>query len=156
MNEPQASRGPGRFQWNAGGWFGSQLGGTTWLFVGAMVLATRALDLAAIWLACFLGANLAGLWLWSRRDRIAPFAALELLLAVCGIAGLAALGGLELFRPELAFQLTGMRHASAVLLGVPLLMAWFLVLEQGERRRRAREDHGTEAGGASSARESQA
>ena len=37
MSEKRPMPGPGQFQWNTGGWFGSQLGCTARLVVGAVV-----------------------------------------------------------------------------------------------------------------------
>src|SRR5262245_20825119 len=82
--------GPGYIHWNAGGWFGGQVGGTSWLLVGAAVLAPQAPAVAAIWLAGFAAANAVGLWLWRRRTRFRPHTAFQAMLLACGISGLLA------------------------------------------------------------------
>lgn len=33
----QSRVGPGRFQWNTGGWFGTQLGSTVWLILAPVL-----------------------------------------------------------------------------------------------------------------------
>ncbi len=33
--------GRGRFQWNAGGWFGGALGGSAWMFLAAVMLTAN-------------------------------------------------------------------------------------------------------------------
>ena len=52
MSLKQAKRGTGTFQWNAGGWFGGQIGGTAWMLVAGV------LGLAI--LVCFLIPNVVG------------------------------------------------------------------------------------------------
>ena len=137
--------GRGRFQWNIGGWFGSQLGGTVWMLVGAAVLASQAPWIAAWWVACFLAASAVGIGLWLRRDRIRPYPALQALLATCGLAGLLAIVGLHLFGPD-DLQLLVRWHQGRVmmenppgdtlpyiyailLLGIPALMGYFALIE---------------------------
>ena len=56
------------FQWNAGSWFGPQLGGTLWLLLLGLVLFPKDALAAAVALACFAGANVVGLSLWRRRQ----------------------------------------------------------------------------------------
>lgn len=148
-NTPEESREPstemvprtgaGHFQWNTGGWFGGQLGGTAWMLVGAGVLAALAPGHAAIWLSCFLVANLVGLSLWRRRDRLSPYVAIQLLLGTCGVVGLVALGMLEWLRPDAARQLSGERRSLFALGIVPLLMTWFAIMEYLARARKAPE-----------------
>ena len=127
--------GHGHFHWNAGGWFGSQCGGTSWLLVGAAVLAPRAPVVAVVWFAGFVVANAVGAWLWRRRDRLRPHTAIQLLLLVCGLSGLLAWLTLDGLRPDVV-PLTGWpRRWYLALLVVPALMAWFAVLEHAARVR---------------------
>lgn len=84
MRAASVKRGPGNFQWNTGGWFGGQLGGTVWLIVAASVFAAGAPRLALALAACWLGANAIGTWLWWRRDRLLPYPAVQLMLVVVG------------------------------------------------------------------------
>src|SRR5579871_2566901 len=92
--------GPGCFQWNLGAWLGGQLGGTAWMLVGAAILAFEAPAAAAAWLVCFAMANALGAWMWRQRDRLRPYAALQLLVVVVGGCGLLALVALDVLRPE--------------------------------------------------------
>ena len=78
------------FQWNAGGWFGPQLGGTLWLLLLGLVLLPKDVLAALVVLACFAGANAVGLSLWRRRHRIAAYPALQWMIAACGVASLIA------------------------------------------------------------------
>ncbi len=42
--------GRGRFQWNAGGWFGVALGGSRWMFLAAVMLTANDQVLVATYL----------------------------------------------------------------------------------------------------------
>jgi hypothetical protein len=143
--------GPGQFQWNAGGWFGSQLGGTAWMLVGAAVLAPQTPWVAAWWAACCALANAVGTSLWLRRGRVRPYPATQALLAACGVAGPLAVVALHLFGPadvrlgvawhDGRFILESppgtLRSAyAALLLGVPALMGYFALLERAGREAR--------------------
>ena len=71
------------FEWNAGAWFGAQLGGTAWLFVSSAVLLRGQPRSALVLLGCGLGANLLGSLLWMQRGRLSPYRALQILVTVC-------------------------------------------------------------------------
>ncbi len=146
---------PGRFQWNLGAWFGSQLGGTAWMLVGAAILAFQAPAAAAAWLACFAVANGLGTWMWQQRDRLRPSPALQLLVLIVGCSGLLALAALDALRPEgapldLRWE-DGWLHAAnmppsdwhkgyLLLLVLTLLgMAFFAFPEWSVRQQRARQ-----------------
>jgi hypothetical protein len=128
-------QGPGYFRWSTGAWFGGQLGGTSWLLVGAAVLAPRAPLVAVVWFLGFAIANALGVWLWWRRDRIRAHPALQLLLLVCGITGVIAWAVLEVSRPDVVRSLGWPSQGHRMLLIVPGLMAWFTILEYGTRIR---------------------
>ncbi len=78
--------GKGRAQWDFGAWFGSQFGLTAWL---ALAAATFAADRQ--WLVAGVGGGvfvvLAALAyaLWARRDRVAPYVALQSSLVAVGL-----------------------------------------------------------------------
>lgn len=140
----------GIFQWNRGAWFGSQLGGTAWIFVGAIALARQSFLVAMGWLACGVIANAVGFGLWSLRDRIRPYAAIQLLLLTIGLCALFAFGFVDLFVPEGFARLDPFnpradshRSPYAALLGIPVMMAWFAFLEHGARRQARK--HSTQA-----------
>ena len=88
--------GPLASHWQAGGWFGSQLGGTAWLFVAALVIASQSLTSAAVLLGCGVAVNLVGCLLWVQRARLDPYRALQVLVAATVLAGAAATRWLEL------------------------------------------------------------
>ena len=76
--------------WNAGGWFGSQLGSTLWLAISAALLAARSVAVASTVFALFLVVNLVGVVLWHRRYRISIFSALQILLTTFWACSMAA------------------------------------------------------------------
>jgi hypothetical protein len=107
--------------WRAGGWFGSQLGGTAWLFISALVLGSASTESAAVLIGCGLASNLVGCVLWSQRARLDPYRALQALVVVIVLSGVAATRWLEV-RGE--FHLLDPRvspHTMYLLLSVLLL-----------------------------------
>jgi hypothetical protein len=146
MRDGRTVQGEGAFQWNAGGWFGGQLGATVWLLVLAGVLLVREGWAPA--LAAALGGlvpNVVGTALWLRRDRLAPYPAIQTLFAVAGLSVLAAAVALARLDalPEMSpNEPAGWRHAWLLLL-YPGLMLMAFFQERGARRRGA----GTRPGG---------
>jgi hypothetical protein len=153
MPSKQPRPGPGRFQWNTGGWFGGQIGCTAWLLAGAVVTAAQAPWVAALWVLCWALANSVGTVLWLRRDRVAPYPAVQGLLASCAAAGLLAVvilhaSGLDDVRLGVQWRdgALGLVNPpggtlrpvyAALLLGVPAMMGWFAIMEWASRRERA-------------------
>jgi hypothetical protein len=84
-------RGSGQFQWNIGGWLGAQVGGTVWMVILGFTLIQRNSWMACLCLGMALLVNLLALWLWSRRDRFAPYPCIQGLLAAVTLATLAIL-----------------------------------------------------------------
>jgi hypothetical protein len=142
VDEPFARTGPGAFQWNAGGWFGSQVGGTAWLLSGVIQPPAPVPWLRGAWLAAFLLANAVGLALWWRRDRLAPFPATLALLATCGLAGTLALAATAAVAPPVGVRNLVMTPADAAwtlagLWGLLLLLgAFFTSIERAALRPR--------------------
>ncbi len=85
----------GGFQWNAGGWFGSQIGATVWIAICAILLVGKDLSIAAIIFIVFLIPNSVGTALWIGRSRISAYAGIQILLAVCWICSLATVYAIE-------------------------------------------------------------
>ena len=85
---PQNPRG---LRWDRGGWLGSQLGGSCWIGVAALLTLPRDVGVGLLVLALFAAANLVGLSLWRRRERLSPYAGVQLLLTVLGLFGAAAI-----------------------------------------------------------------
>jgi hypothetical protein len=119
--------------WHAGGWFGSQLGGTAWLFIGALVVVFESPASAAVLLGCGLASNLVGFVLWSQRTRLNPYRALQILTVVVVLAGAVATRWLEL-RGE--FHLLDPRVGPHTMYGL-LLALLFILLALFESKHRA-------------------
>jgi len=84
----QSRVGPGRFQWNTGGWFGAQLGSTVWLILAATIQLPGYPKATVVALACFLVPNVFGLILFLNRHRVAPYPAIQWLICAIGVASI--------------------------------------------------------------------
>lgn len=143
MTTKQAMPGQGQFQWNRGGWFGSQVGCTAWMLVGSVVLMGKAPEVAAIWLGAFALVNALGCWLWWRRDRLRPYPAILGFLLAAGLAGASALGALHLLRPGLRVAYPGgaelydePRLIAGLVVLVAALMGLFVLQERSSRKQK--------------------
>lgn len=129
--------GAGRFQWNAGGWFGSVVGTTLWMLVVAGFLIANRQWLAVVPIGCFVIINSIAWVLWSRRGQRDPFSSLMILLASVGVAVPIALATIASGTPPLPTQMNWTSSALgivAVVLLVPAMMAWFYILERRARQ----------------------
>jgi hypothetical protein len=81
-------------EWNAGGWFGGQLGGTAWILVAAALTTARDTSTGFILLLIFLVPNIIGYLLW-RRQKMSCYASLQILFILIGVFGLLAIYVLE-------------------------------------------------------------
>ena len=133
-----AIRGPGRFQWQAGGWFGSILGGSAWLIPTAVLLAMNHQSrLAVLPAACFALMVGLGTFLWFRRDRTPPFPALIGVLAVFSIVTPLVWFSVATYatpqsRAALNWPQQGLTGTLAALI-CPAIIAWLFVLEYSGR-----------------------
>jgi hypothetical protein len=129
MGAKQPMVGRGFFHWSTGGWFGTQLGGTAWMLLAATWVARASPWLATVWLFCFAVVNAVGIWLWLRRDQIAPSPAFQLLgLSVAG-GGLLILGSLDWFWPD-SVPRESLRQGYAVFLATLVALALFSIVER--------------------------
>ena len=135
MTNTSPIAGGGRFQWNTGGWFGSLLGSTAFLIVGAVSFASPSPTLSAIWFSCFAVAVAVGIYLWARRTAFSPYPAIQILLLACGISAAVAIIAAICMAPNIliAVQLTPTKSLLLLLL-FPAMMLWFHVLESNARR----------------------
>jgi hypothetical protein len=121
------------FQWNAGAWFGSQLGGTLWLLVGSAVMLTSSPLSSSVWAASFALANALGLTLWASRGRLGMYSALQILLLGVGLVSLASMASAD-WCGQLPGLMTGSPNprltAYAALLVIPGLMVMFWFKER--------------------------
>ena len=102
----EARRGSGQFQWNAGAWFGSQVGSTLWLLLVGLRFAGESYLLAALLALCFVVPNVVCTVMWTKRSTLDPYVAIQGLLAVIFVATVAGmvtmdcLGFLGAFEPR--------------------------------------------------------
>ena len=130
--------GTGRFQWNAGGWFGSQVGSTVWLFILAYQTVPKSAPAATWLLLCAVAANILGCILWMERDRLAPYLAIQCLVAAIGVFTLLALLVADHFLvlPIIDSRfMTSPRQWFWVICLFPLIMAQFALLEHAASKR---------------------
>jgi hypothetical protein len=135
MAAKQAMLGLGIFQWNTGGWFGTQIGSTAWMLLAAAGVAPWSIEMAAVGLLCFAGPNSLGAWLWQRRDRIAPGPAIELLLLSISGSSLILLFAFEWFA---GVPRTSLWPGYAVCLIMPVKMVGWRIVESVKARRSLR------------------
>ena len=130
---------PGTFQWNAGGWFGSQVGSTLWIAIVGMIHISIDARVALFAVSFFVWANVIGLFMWRQRTKLPPFPAIQLLLVVIGLASAGTLIVLDLFGRLAAFDPRfgpGVpRSIYVLLLLFPGLMLRFYMMERRARGR---------------------
>jgi hypothetical protein len=150
METQRPAREGGGFRWNAGAWFGAQIGSTLWLVILGAALSLRddsSPGTALIALA--VAVNGIGLILWEHRHRMRAYPAIQVLVAVVGCAAFVAfalLDGTSTWGLA-GTQASGERPPYAVLLIFPAMMAMFALQEHAARRARRRESGGPVANG---------
>ena len=80
--------------WNAGGWFGAQLGGTVWMLIAGILSAIHDFPTGILVVLLFAIPNVVGSVLWMTR-RLSCYASTQLLIGICGLCGLATVYTLE-------------------------------------------------------------
>ena len=137
-SNPIPVTGPGKFQWNAGGWFGSTLGSSAWMLVtSCFLIAHNQPWIATIAASGFLANLIASLVLWNHRDRVLPFSALMAILGF--MAFTLPLVWLFVQTYASAESRNAMNWPASqwstvfVLILVPAIMIWFTYLERLER-----------------------
>ena len=126
--------GPGRFQWNTGGWFGASLGGSAWMILVAGFLVFHDQPtLALIPAVGFPIVLLISLLLWACRTRIYPFPALMALLGLVAISVLLVVIVVPSYAsPEALAAMNWPASTGLTILAsaiAPSLMIWFLFVE---------------------------
>jgi len=81
-------------EWNAGGWFGGQLGGTAWILVAAALTIGQDTSTGLILLIIFLVPNIVGYLLW-RTQKLSCYISIQILFSLIGVFGLLAIYILE-------------------------------------------------------------
>jgi hypothetical protein len=127
--------GPGRFQWNAGGWYGSSLGSSAWMVITSCFLVFHNQPLIALVPAVGLAVTLlVSILLWTRRDRVYPFTSLMMLFGFFAIAIPAVWFFVQLYGSTevlaaMNWPVSTWTNLFVVSI-VPAVMIWFLVLER--------------------------
>ncbi len=125
MPNGDTERKPGGFRWNAGAWFGGQIGATAWILLLGVLLVPDDPRLGALVIAFSLAPNVLGVILWRMRDRMRPYPAVQLLVAVSAAFALATFISLDV-----AGRISSLRAGSGwsvywVLLVYPGVMLMF-------------------------------
>ena len=115
-------------QWNLGGWLGGQLGGSVWMLVAGLLSLSEDPIAAATVIVLFVLANFIGTMLWRRRDRLSPYAAIQLLLPVLGVSGLAAVFVLDRAEVYETIQIGGTISARATYATIVLVVAALMLI----------------------------
>ncbi len=134
MKTPKA--GSGKFQWNTGGWFGSQIGSTLWLLLLGVTILNTNVIIGSILLFFFILPNMVGWLIWRERHGIDPYPAIQALLGMIGLSSLFAVIILDL-SGYIAKLEPGMRDSPKqvywYLLFFPVLMIAFHFLNSKKR-----------------------
>jgi hypothetical protein len=117
-----------QLEWNTGGWFGSQLGGTVWILIAAAISFGHDISIGIILLSLFLVPNIGGLILWHQR-KLTCYQSLQIVFALSGFVGLLAIYVLDQNSLWLEIQKGAAisKEMGYLLLTVIILvvMAWF-------------------------------
>ena len=73
---------PSTFSWNAGGWFGSQVGCTLWLLILGLVLLPKDPLAAGSCIGGFVVLNAWGFFLWRRQATLRAYSGIQRFLAL--------------------------------------------------------------------------
>ena len=126
-----------RFQWNLGGWLGAQLGGTLWILVAGILSLWFNVNAAIVVITLFVLANVLGMAIWKRRDKLSAHAGIQILLPIVGVISLVAVYVLERSTIYASIQVGGTVSARStygiIILVVAALMLMFY-LRFGRKR----------------------
>jgi hypothetical protein len=127
--------GPGKFQWNAGGWFGSSLGSSAWMLgTSGCLFACNQQLIAIIPGIGFVAIVLTSIALWNRRNCIYPFSALMTILGLIAFTNpfvwliVQTLGSAE-SKSAMNWPASSWSTVFAIAI-VPVVMLWFIYLER--------------------------
>jgi hypothetical protein len=118
-----------QMRWNIGGWLGAQVGGTVWILVAGILSLWIDVNTAVVVIGLFVLANVVGMLIWKRRDKMSAYAGIQILLLIVGAAGLATVYMLERSNIYEAIQVGGTVSARStygiIVLVVAALMLMF-------------------------------
>ena len=105
--------------WNAGGWFGGQIGATVWMLVAGVLAAVRDLRTGMVVVLLFVIPNVVGLVLWVSR-KLSCYASTQILIGVSGVCGLATVYVLERANAWMQIQTGGQvsAHSGSWIIGL--------------------------------------
>lgn len=114
-------------KWNSG-WFGGQIGGAAWLFLGGALMVPRHPIIGLGWIIGGMMIQGIGLWLWSRRKALSYPMAVHTLLFTCGAVALAMWTWLVMVAPEQCRVWNTTPQAGyAAMLVIPALHLWLFL-----------------------------
>lgn len=116
-----------KMEWNAGGWFGSQLGGSLWILVASVLSAIRDPSTGLILFAIFAAPNIVGYLLW-RKQNLSCYKAMQILIGLMGICGLLAIFVLDRGQLWREIQSGGSISAASAYLLVTFVFALLMVV----------------------------
>lgn len=116
-----------RLEWNAGGWFGGQIGGTVWILVAALLSALRDISTGLSLLAIFAVPNMVGYLLWRRRN-VSCYRATQTLIGAMGISGLLAIYALDRGHLWREIQVGGVVSVGSAYVMVALVIAILMLI----------------------------
>ncbi len=126
-----------QIRWNLGGWLGAQLGGTLWILVAGILSLWVDVTTAVAVIGMFVVANMIGMGIWRRREKLSAYAGIQILLPIIGAVGLAAVYALERSGIYESIQVGGTVSARStygiIILVVPALMLMFY-FQYGRKR----------------------
>ena len=130
------------FHWNAGGWWGSALGGSVWMLPTAFILFSKGDVVAAgVVSACFTAAVICGVVIWSQRDRFRALFGLQLILGIIGVLTTIVLASFQfLASPESLASLQWTPWAWLLLLMFPALIIHFYFIQRRTEKHMIEQD----------------
>ena len=116
-----------QMRWHIGGWLGAQAGGTVWILVAGILSLWIDVNTAMIVIGLFVIANVVGMLIWRRRDKMSAYAGIQTLIPIVGAAGLATVYMLERSNIYEAIQVGGTVSARSTY-GIIILVVAVLTL----------------------------
>lgn len=116
-----------QMRWNIGGWLGAQVGGTVWILVAGILSLWIDVNTAMIVIGLFVIANVVGMLIWRRRDKMSAYAGIQTLIPIVGAAGVATVYMLERSNIYEAIQVGGTVSARSTY-GIIILVVAVLTL----------------------------
>lgn len=125
------------FAWNAGGWFGTQVGCTLWLLILGFALLPKDSLVAWLCVASFLVLNAWGFYLWRSRGQLTAYSGLQRFLLVGSViiaAIVILVNDRGLSEPPVSRALVSTYLPYWVILAAPALILLFFWRERRVKR----------------------